>query len=83
MKCRMKSAAIDCQQFYPDVRPWPKGVREVVRMTPDGDFTAYVIPTPVGQRTVRPGDWVLQGPTGDIMAYSGNQFHELYEIVPD
>ena len=83
MKCRMKTASIDAQQFFPDKKPWPRSVREVVRMTPDGDHVCHVIHTQGGPRTVRAGDWVLVGPTGDITCHGDKEFNELYEITQE
>jgi hypothetical protein len=81
MKCKMKSAAIDAYQFFQNQQPWPRGVREITRLGPDGEHITYVISTPGGPRTVRNGDWVLIGPTGEMTSYTDKQFHELYEIV--
>jgi hypothetical protein len=81
MKFRMKSVPVDAYKFTAIGKPWPRGVREVTRVTPDGDFTCYVIVTPDGPATVRDGDWIIINAEGIASVLSDVQFLKQYEPI--
>lgn len=88
---RKKLVVIEAEQFWPDRKPWPAGVRETVVTTgtaEDGDLKTarrYVVVTIHGREAeVDAGDWILPEPDG-VHHYPCDPavFEATYDRLPD
>lgn len=73
MKFRKKPIVIEAVQFFPEIKPWPCGVREA------GPAWRPVIDTLEGPLNVSPGDWIITGVKGERYPCKPDIFDATYE----
>ena len=81
-KYRRKPVDVEAEQFHPNNKPWPKGVREIKpswKAKPDASVRYSFIGT--GACAIRPGDWVVTNQTGERYVVSEESFPKTYEEV--
>jgi len=84
-KFRKKPVVIEAEQFFPDKRPYPKGVCN----TPDGicgcvllgGDTGPHIHTLEGLMHVGPGDWIITAVKGERYPCKPDIFAATYEAI--
>jgi len=94
MKYRKKPIVIDAEQFFPDKKPWPKGVENgpcyCGGLAQDGEQCEihkprgaryYIIRTLEGQIRVTLGDWIITGIKGERYPCKPDIFEATYEEV--
>ena len=93
-KYRKKPLIVNAEQFFPDRKPWPKGVEEkpggYCTTTDDGDWCeihkrahrkpAWRIETLTGPYGVRPGNWIVMS-ASSVSVQDDEFFKEVYEAV--
>ncbi len=94
---RKKPVVVEAEQFFPDRKPWPAGVRQRTRQfcsdSQCGDSTwdhecdlgedldAWEIKTLEGMFEVTPGDWIITGIQGERYPCKPDIFEATYEPV--
>ena len=73
-KFRRKQEIIEAEQFWPEQKPWPKGVREW--KTSPGSYHASGV-------SLKPGDWVRQGDPFRFRPIDKEIFKRTYERIED
>lgn len=68
-----KPETVEARQFFPNRKPWPKGV--------DCDGICWRVLTRKGHHFMSPGDWVVMDAKGDRTVCSPKKFGEVYELV--
>ena len=95
MKFRKKPVIIEAEQFFPDEKPWPKGVQKdqcyCMDLAQDGRYCRnhgrsgrqhYVVRTSKGRiLDVESGDWIITGVQGERHPCNPNVFERAYEPV--
>jgi hypothetical protein len=79
MKYRKKPVVIDAEQFFPDVKPWPDGVKEDP-LSPTG-YGIFTLEHTVRAHEVTPSDWIITGVRGEKYACKADIFADTYEKV--
>jgi len=77
VKYRKRPIIIEAEQFFPDQKPWPKGVWDIS----GGDYCAPCIGTLEGLLQVSPGDWIITGVQGEKYSCKPDIFEQTYEEV--
>lgn len=76
MKVRRISVNVDAEQFFPDVKPWPRGVRWIERYRDqDGSWMGGFHCTQDGN-LLEAGSWIVQG---EMYPLSEERFARMYE----
>ena len=81
MKFRKKPIVIEAEQFFPDIKPWPDGVREIIHGNETPDY--FWIDTLEGGHMVGTGDWIITGIQGEKYPCKPGIFKQTYERVED
>lgn len=80
---RKKPVVVDAEPFFPDRRPWPRGVFSREATAADfgkgQKYTAYFIETLEGAMKVTPGDWIITGVKGERYPCKPDIFELTYE----
>lgn len=78
LKYRRKPEVVDAEQFWPNEKPWPEGVKaDVVNPKFARPFvTVFGQPIPVHS-----GDWVLTNAKGERCVRESDVFQATYELV--
>ena len=82
-KFRKKPVVIDAEQFYPEKKPWPDGVKAEYQPSCQEQILGYRV-TPSGGRMwvwVDPGDWIITGVKGEKYPCRPEIFEMTYEQV--
>ena len=90
-KFRKKPIVIEAEQFWPDMKPWPKGVRAVEFIGGESrhadlkstNYNGWFINTLEGGHEVTPGDWIIIGIAGEVYPCKPEIFDDTYEKVED
>jgi len=88
MKFRKRPVVIKAEQFWPEKKPWPKGVYCVGLAFVGGSkemdyYMDYYIDTLEGRHEVTPGDWVITGVKGEKYPCKPDIFEMTHEFVED
>ncbi|KKM25798.1 hypothetical protein LCGC14_1591250 [marine sediment metagenome] len=78
---RKRPIVIEAEQFFPDIKPWPKGVREINHGDKSLDY--FYIDTLEGGHKVSVGDWIITGVRGEKYPCKPGIFQETYESVEE
>ena len=83
MKYRKKSAVVYVEQFWPDKKPWPVGVREALchcaELAQEGN-PEYFVSTTGGILSIKPGEWTGKGGAGEqLWPMTPVYFEAIYE----
>ncbi len=87
-KFRKKPIVIEAEQFYPDITPWPEGVRAVEFIGGENNRHAdlkstnhngWFINTLEGGHEVTPGDWIITGIAGEVYPCKPDIFEATYD----
>lgn len=85
MKYRKQPIAVEAEQFFPEVRPWPEGVeryekeRQEAVSGESSTWFGWRIATPEGPMEVTPGDWIITGVAGERYPCKPEIFAKTYE----
>ena len=78
-----KPIIVGAEQFRVDVRPWPEGVKEILRHWTTSDNAPIRYNFKVVEQgytaAIFPGDWVIKNHKGERYVIRQNVFHEMYE----
>ena len=74
-KYRKKPVVIEAEQFWPNRKPWPTGVKLHLASN------KFLIETLEGNMEVSPGDWVITGVKGEKYPCKPDIFDMTYERV--
>ena len=74
-KFRKRPIVIEAEQFFPDIKPWPEGVRLIVSNVED----YYWIEILEGGHVVSVGDWIITGVEGGRYPCKPGIFDQTYE----
>lgn len=80
---RKKPVVVEAEQFWPEKKPWPKGVSKGTGCMGEGNiYTTYVTTIHEQQTRVVAGDWIIIEPDGSH-AYpcKPDIFEATYELV--
>lgn len=75
MKFRKKPVIVEATQFFPNKKPWPKGVSY--------GRNGFEIQTLEGIYCVTPGDWIITGVKGEYYPCKSDIFELTYEKVEE
>lgn len=80
-----KPTAIEAEQFWPDKKPWPRGVVEKLSRFDGEDYHGgYRIRTRYsGWLSVSPGDWIVKSEDGTPYPCKSDIFEKNYEPIVD
>ena len=78
---RKRPIVIEAEQFFPDIKPWPKGVRTINHG--DKSLDCFYIDTLEGGHKVSVGDWIITGVRGEKYPCKPGIFQETYESVEE
>lgn len=78
-KFRKKPIVIEAEQFFPEVKPFPRGV--VMGQVIDDIPPCFYIPTLEGVMEVEAGDWIITGVKGERYPCKPDIFEMTYEGV--
>ena len=85
-KYRKKPIVVEAERFYPQSKPWPKGVQHG-RPKPWGKLNKYSpgywIMTKEGWFEVTIGDWIITGIKGEKYPCKPDIFELTYEAIED
>ena len=79
-KFRRKAMDVEAQQFFPDRKPWPEGVIELLphwKTLPNAPRRFHL----TGGIGITPGDWVVMNQTGERYVVFRESFAKTYEQV--
>jgi hypothetical protein len=76
-KYRKKPVVVEATQFWPDVRPWPEGIR-ADPASPTGYSMSTLENTARGHE-VAAGDWIITGVQGERYPCKPDIFAATYE----
>ena len=83
-KYRKIQTEVEAEQFYPDKKPWPEGVKESPH-----DFWGtinkhfYYLDTPEASMEIDPGDYVITDVDGNQWLCEEEWFENDYELVEE
>ena len=79
-KFRRKPPIVEAEQFFPDEKPWPKGVEENTHSISKLHL-GWILQTPEGGYTISPGDWVITDAEGELHYCKRDVFEATYEPI--
>ena len=80
---RKKAIVVEAERFFPNEKPWPKGVYKIGGVLP-GEETSDLfcrIDTLEGPVKVSAGDWIVTGIKGERYPCKPDIFEATYEAV--
>lgn len=83
MKFKRKSVDVEAVQFFPDRKPWPKGVSEIPewRWNPRTYRNFTFLSGGNGVISIFSGDWVVINPTGERYVVRKEKFSSTFESI--
>lgn len=76
---RKRPIVIQAEQFQPEVKPWPQGVREDAE-SPTG-YGIFTLEHTSRAHEVTPGDWIIIGVAGEVYACKADIFERTYDAI--
>jgi hypothetical protein len=88
VRFRKKPLVVEAEQFWPEKKPWPKGVQAsrlpgAAERYPTAEGADYFIKTLEGDHIVTPGDWIITGVKGERYPCKPGIFEQMYERVDE
>ena len=77
---RKKPIEVEAEQFWPDKKPWPRGVE---KRWPKPWVKGYWIETLEGWYEVSPGNWIITGIKGEKYPCGDDVFRATYEPIDE
>ncbi len=77
-----KKIVVDAEQFFPNKKPWPKGVEDNIHSI-SGSHIGWIIYKPEAGYTVFPGDWIITDAGGERHYCKADIFEATYEPVEE
>ena len=78
---RKRPIVIEAEQFFPDIKPWPAGVREIIHGDESLDY--FWIETLENGHKVSVGDWIITGVEGEKYPRKPGIFVKTYEPIEE
>lgn len=82
---RKKPLVVEAEQFWPERKPWPEGVKKAVFFTSPGgiELVGYQVETLEGVFRVFPGDWIITEIKPEKYPCKPEIFEATYEAVQE